>query len=48
MVSTVVSSDDETQADMSTLEITVVFRNDDGSFTEATYRIRDDKVENLK
>lgn len=48
VVSTVVSSDDETQADMSTLEITVVFRNDDGSFTEATYRIRDDKVENLK
>ena len=48
VVSTVVSSDDETQADMSTLEITVVFRNDDGSFTEATYRIKDDKVENLK
>lgn len=48
VVSTVVSSDDETRADMSTLEITVVFRNDDGSFTEATYRIRDDKVENLK
>lgn len=48
VVSTVVSSDDETRTDMSTLEITVVFRNDDGSFTEATYRIRDDKVENLK
>lgn len=48
VVSTVVSSDDETRADMSTLEITVVFKNDDGSFTEATYRIRDDKVENLK
>lgn len=48
VVSTVVSSDDETWTDMSTLEITVVFRNDDGSFTEATYRIRDDKVENLK
>ena len=45
VVSTVVSSDDETRTDMSTLEITVVFRNDDGSFTEATYRIRDDKVE---
>lgn len=48
VVSTVVSSDDETRADMSTLEITVVFKNDDGSFTEATYRIRDDKVGNLK
>lgn len=48
VVSTVVSSDDETRTDMSTLEITVVFRNDDGSFTEAIYRIRDDKVENLK
>lgn len=48
VVSTVVSSDDETRADMYTLEITVVFKNDDGSFTEATYRIRDDKVENLK
>lgn len=48
VVSTVVLSDDETRTDMSTLEITVVFRNDDGSFTEATYRIRDDKVENLK
>lgn len=48
VVSTVVSSDDETRTDMSTLEITVVFRNDDGSFTEATYRIRNDKVENLK
>ena len=48
VVSTVVSNDGETQTDMSTLEITVVFRNDDGSFTEAAYRIRDDKVENLK
>ncbi len=48
VVTTLVSGDEDNQADMSTLEITVVFRNDDGSFTEATYRIRDDKVENLK
>ena len=48
VVTTLVSGDEDNQADMSTLEITVIFRNDDGSFTEAAYRIRDDKVENLK
>ena len=40
MVSTVVSSDDETRTDMSTLEITVVFRNDDGSFTCKEYKLK--------
>ena len=40
VVSTVVSSDDETRTDMSTLEITVVFRNDDGSFTCKEYKLK--------
>lgn len=48
VISMVVSGSDDVEGDLSTLQISVIFRNEDGSFTEATYNIRDDKVDCLK
>lgn len=48
VTSMVVSGSDDVEGDLSTLQISVIFRNEDGSFTEATYNIRDDKVDCLK
>ena len=48
VTSMAVSGTDEEEGDMSTLQIGVVFRNEDGSVTEATYRIREDKVSCLE
>ena len=48
VVSMAISGNDEAEGDLTTLQISVIFRNEDGSFTEASYRIRADKVSCLQ